>query len=415
MRFRVKWVAALLCCALLLGAVPALAADTVTLSVRVEGPAANILYEKAWSVPAGTNALAALSALFDSRGVAYTASEKRFTAVANVSDGRFGGKDGWIWCLGNAVQTTALSDYTLRGGETLLLCYADVGADAPTLLPFVTAARGADGRVTLTFAAQRVTLDADWKPVYATVPVAGAAVAAGAGSYTTGADGKVLLSAADSALDRLPLQISAAAADGRPLVVRLAPDAALDLTAVAGPDFTDVADGAWYAAAVRAMAERGVAGGYGGGIFKPQGSVTRAEAALMLARLANADLTAQPRSAFADVADGTWYTGAADWAAVAAVFTGSGGRFLPNDRLTRQDLAVILVRYADRMGIKLPSAAAAPAFDDAFDVAPYAAEAVYRLQKAGVVAGSDGRYLPRAACTRAEFCVMLQRLLAAAK
>ena len=414
MKCRVKWIAALLCCALLMGALPALAAEeTVTVSLRVEGAAASLAYEPAFAVPAGTSALDAFKALLDAKGLTYTATDARFTAVGAEKDAAFGGWDGWCWCLGNAVQTGSMASYTVTGGETLLLCYADRYGDPMTQLPYLTAARGADGLVTLTVTAQHSDYDADWQLVYTTQPVPNVTVAAGAGHYLTDAAGKAVLSAEDSALSALPVQLAAAAENGLPLVVRLAPDYTLDLSRVLYGAFTDVTADAWYAPSVLGMASRGVVNGFADYTFRPLKGVTRAEAVVMLARLAGADLTAQPRAAFTDVAADDWYAGAVDWAVSVGVANGMGDVFKPGDPISRQDLAVMLVRYTDNiLKLTLPADQAAPAFLDAAETAPYAAEAIYRLQKAGVSDGYGDVYKPRAGASRAELCVLLDRLLA---
>ena len=59
----------------------------------------------------------------------------------------------------------------------------------------------------------------------------------------------------------------------------------------------------------------------------------------------------------------------------------------------------------------LPETAEAPAFADNDKIASYAAEAVYLLQKAGIVTGSEGRFNPTATASRGELCKMLSGLM----
>lgn len=419
MRNFVKRTIAAISCMLLL-AVPALAEDAqlliasapIYISVRVEGISKNLVYEAHWAVEAGSTVLDAVKSVLDARNVAYAADGTRFSAVSGEKDSRFGGWDGWVWCLGNAIQTGSMADYTVQGGESILLCYADTSGTPPTLLPYVTAARGTDGLVTLTFTAQRSSYDADWKLIYATVPVTGAAVTAGSGSYVTDAAGKVFLTAADSGLRTLPVQISSYAANGKPLVVRLTPDFTIDLSAVRYSQFTDVGNGAWYDAAVTDMSARSAVNGYADKTFRPLNPVTRAEAVAVLARLSGADLGAQPVSAFSDVSRSAWYAPYVDWAVSTGVADGMGDVFRPESPITRQDLCVMLMRYADKiMKCVLPETNAAPAFEDAADIATYAAEPIYRLQKAGVADGFGTVFLPRQSASRAQLCMLLQRML----
>ena len=118
---------------------------------------------------------------------------------------------------------------------------------------------------------------------------------------------------------------------------------------------------------------------------------------------------------FDDVASGTWYTDAVKWAAANGIVSGiGGGRYDPNAPITRQDLAVILARYADFMGIALPGARSYTVFTDDADIANYAKEAIERFFEANIIDGyPDGSFRPQGETTRAEFAAMLMRSLEA--
>ena len=94
------------------------------------------------------------------------------------------------------------------------------------------------------------------------------------------------------------------------------------------------------------------------------------------------------------------------------IVQGADGNFRPDEAVTRQDLAVMLVRYQQKVvKTELPADSAAPAFADNADIAEYAAEAVYLLQKAGIVEGTEGKFLPTAPASRAALCKMLAGLV----
>ena len=91
---------------------------------------------------------------------------------------------------------------------------------------------------------------------------------------------------------------------------------------------------------------------------------------------------------------------------------GADGKFNSNAPVTRQDLAVMLMRYQEKVvKAELPKTADAEAFLDNDQIAPYAAEAVYLLQKAGIVNGTDGKFNPSATATRGQLCKMLSGLV----
>jgi len=116
--------------------------------------------------------------------------------------------------------------------------------------------------------------------------------------------------------------------------------------------------------------------------------------------------------AFVDVRSGAWYADAVFWAAGNGIVEGYGaGRFGPNEMITRQDLAVVLARYAEFAGMEMPAVRAFEEFNDAHMIAGHAVEAVRGAFVAGIVNGrGNGMFDPTARATRAEFAAMLQRL-----
>jgi hypothetical protein len=116
---------------------------------------------------------------------------------------------------------------------------------------------------------------------------------------------------------------------------------------------------------------------------------------------------------FDDVADGTWYTDAMKWVAANKIVFGMGnGKLGPNDNITRQDLAVILTRYADFAGLKLPVIRDYPGFKDDANIANYAKDAIERFFKAGIISGKPGNLFdPKGQATRAEAAAMVHRFV----
>jgi hypothetical protein len=124
-----------------------------------------------------------------------------------------------------------------------------------------------------------------------------------------------------------------------------------------------------------------------------------------------------PSPGFADVPEGQWYSDAVAWAYGAGIVSGIGdNRFAPDAEITRQDLAVMLARYADAMEAALPATRAAAAFADSGDVAGYAKDAAALLYSAGIVNGKPGNLFdPSGPATRAEVAAMLHRFILAAE
>ncbi|MGN7454231.1 choice-of-anchor I family protein [Paenibacillus pasadenensis] len=163
------------------------------------------------------------------------------------------------------------------------------------------------------------------------------------------------------------------------------------------------------------LTARGIVQGTAAGVFSPQRTLTRADLAVMLSRLAGADSgagAAAGGSGFADVPRGAYYAPAVAWAAAEGIAGGTGGgRFEPLAPVTREQLAVMLSRFAGSAGWELPSVGAS-AFADAASISPFAREAVDVLAGAGIVSGRPGadgqaRFAPQASATRGEAAAML--------
>ena len=118
------------------------------------------------------------------------------------------------------------------------------------------------------------------------------------------------------------------------------------LAAVEDTGFADVDADAWYAGAVEYVRDHGIMNGTGTTIFNPDGTTTRGQIAAILYR-ASGSPEVSGGTAFTDVADTAYYADAVRWASAHGIVTGYGdGTFRPNHPITRQQLAAILWRYA---------------------------------------------------------------------
>ena len=172
--------------------------------------------------------------------------------------------------------------------------------------------------------------------------------------------------------------------------------------------FTDVEENVWYHDGIDFMVRNGYMNGVAADTFDVEGSLTRAQLVTILYRIAGEPETSAAIP-FADVADGQWYTKAIVWAAENGIVKGvNETTFAPNDPITREQIAVILYRYAHEENTedgKLTS------FPDAKDISGYALEAMNWAVARGLINGSDGKLLPQDTATRAQIAVILARYL----
>jgi hypothetical protein len=179
--------------------------------------------------------------------------------------------------------------------------------------------------------------------------------------------------------------------------------------------FTDLNDSNWFYNAVAYVYQNDLMTGTSINpmTFSPNGTLTRGMVVTVLCRISGSPDVTGLKNQFDDVADGKWYTEAVIWAYHNGVVSGYGdGKYGPEDYITRQDLAVILDRYADKTGVLLPAARGYALFNDDADIANYAKEAVERFFRANIVNGKPGNlYDPKGSTTRAEFATMLMQFL----
>jgi len=111
------------------------------------------------------------------------------------------------------------------------------------------------------------------------------------------------------------------------------------------PTFSDVPAGSYYEDAVRWMARYGITTGTGGNQFSPNAPATRAEFVTLLWRLVD-EPTVNATVPFVDLT-ASWQVSSIRWAASADITTGtSATTFAPNATVTRGQAAALLARFA---------------------------------------------------------------------
>lgn len=173
------------------------------------------------------------------------------------------------------------------------------------------------------------------------------------------------------------------------------------------PQFTDVAEDAWYHDYVYDLVYRGVVNGMTATTYEPEGKLTRAQFVKLLAcSLADAETlkTYEGQHPFKD-SEGHWAEAYIAWAKDKGIVEGvSATEFDPEAPITREQMATIFGRYALKQGIELPKdAAPAGSFPDADKISEYAREFVELMRIAGILNGyEDGTFRPQGNATRAE-------------
>ena len=177
--------------------------------------------------------------------------------------------------------------------------------------------------------------------------------------------------------------------------------------------FEDVPQDHWADKAIHTVAGLGLVEGIGENRYDMQTPMTRGSLATVLCRLSNGK--AVKDVSFTDVEKDEWYTEGISWAAKNGVVTGvSANTFKPKDVITREQLAVMLCRYAKVLGMDVESSAKAlESFRDSDKTGAWAVDGVAWCVEKGILRGKGENNLdPTADVSRAEVAVMLERFVA---
>ena len=197
-------------------------------------------------------------------------------------------------------------------------------------------------------------------------------------------------------------------------------DASVSVPAVTAPGttFSDVKNHA-NKAAIEALASRGIINGMGQGTFMSNKTMTRAEFAAIVTRALG--LAAKDTKAFTDVPSSKWYAGYIGTANSSGIVNGVGsGKFNPDGTITRQEAAAMVARAAKLCGLDTAMDAAATKdmlaqFGDYRSVASWAKEPMAFCYSVNILDQSDLNIEPTKAILRCEIAQMLYNMLSAAE
>lgn len=176
------------------------------------------------------------------------------------------------------------------------------------------------------------------------------------------------------------------------------------------PDFADVPAGHWAKDAVNYVCTNGLFQGISANAFGPDVAMSRGMLVTVLWRLDGR--SASGAAVFSDVDSDAYYFEAVAWANANGIVKGiDDAHFAPNSNITREQMAVILERYAELKGYKADSAAAdISAFADREQISAYALDGVAWANAAGLMNGrTETTLAPKGETTRAEVATIVQR------
>jgi len=162
--------------------------------------------------------------------------------------------------------------------------------------------------------------------------------------------------------------------------------------------FTDVASGSWYYDGVKYVCDNGLMNGTSANEFNPNANTTRSMIVTILARMEGVNTSG----------GATWYAAGREWAMGAGISDGTN----MTGKITREQLAAMLYRYAKLKGYDVSASADISGYTDASSVSSWATDAMRWAVSAGLINGRTATTLaPQGNATRAEVASILMRFM----
>lgn len=159
--------------------------------------------------------------------------------------------------------------------------------------------------------------------------------------------------------------------------------------------FTDVASGSWYYDGVKYVCDNGLMNGTSANEFNPNANTTRSMIVTILARMEGVNTSG----------GATWYAAGREWAMGAGISDGTN----MTGKITREQLAAMLYRYAKLKGYDVSASADISGYTDASGVSSWAKEAMQWAVGSGLIQGSGNALTPQANASRAQIATILMR------
>ena len=162
--------------------------------------------------------------------------------------------------------------------------------------------------------------------------------------------------------------------------------------------FTDVTSGSWYYDGVKYVCDNGLMNGTSANEFNPNANTTRSMIVTILARMEGVNTSG----------GATWYTAGREWAMENGISDGTN----MDGKITREQLAAMLYRYAKMKGYDVSASASLSGYTDASSVSGWATDAMRWAVSAGLINGRTATTLaPQGNATRAEVASILMRFM----
>lgn len=174
--------------------------------------------------------------------------------------------------------------------------------------------------------------------------------------------------------------------------------------------FSDMQGTAWARDAVDFVTARELFSGTGSASFSPEEPVTRGMLVTVLHSLEGKPAVAG--NPFADVKESDWFAQPVAWAAKNGLTSGEGAGFNPQGNISREQIAVMLYKYAKMAGLDTGKRDGLDSFNDRNAVSDWAVDAVKWAVGTGILSGStSGTLNASGQATRAEAAAIMMNFV----
>ena len=175
-------------------------------------------------------------------------------------------------------------------------------------------------------------------------------------------------------------------------------------------EFNDIEEALWVSDAARELKRLGILSGDGNGNLRPNDNIKRSEFVKLLTLAAG--INPGGECSFTDVQKGAWYVPYLAAMQKIGIIQGNGnGAFGVNDTITREDMAVMIFRMTDYLGVKTDNSVIAQP-KDYQNISSYAQNAVAALYGMKIINGmEDGSFMPKQSSTRAQAVKIIYELI----
>ena len=316
-------------------------ADTITVSLRIEGATSIIFYEKEVVLPAGSTVESLMRQVnedYDDLGVVfsnYDWGDAYISEIAGLAEGAYGGFSGWIFHSNGAEIPMGIGLVDVYDGDDIVFFYSDAYGEAgmqypyPDISQIYTCSK-------IGFTSEDSTWDEDWNEIITLNPVVGATVTFNGSTYVTDENGEITLDDIAGIAGMMGLQIERYDEDsGIPTVLRLAPDYEMYIP------FSDTPDDEWYEIAVMYSVREGYFIGIDSeqNLFAPTSITTKAQLITICGRVAGEEF---------NTSLDPWYGEPYEWAVENGII--DAGEFDPNEAVTREMFISMFYLTAMKIG-----------------------------------------------------------------